>query len=129
MKTKEEIIQEAYGEYWEKVKDFVDEWGWLDVDKFYLISEAKMNFSQIETKEGLLLFDNHRPISLKGIENNNGWILFNYEKLPKDIDCHVFTRNADMIVLSSNVINSISKNSLANITHYRAIEKPKPPIY
>ena len=31
--TKQEVIQQAYGEYWEQVKEFVDENGWFNRGK------------------------------------------------------------------------------------------------
>ena len=70
--TKEEKIQEAYGEYWDEVKEFVCEYGWTQ--KKSLIG----NFSNetFDSRKVIGFNDTYkyRPKSLKGIENNNGWI-------------------------------------------------------
>ena len=82
----------------------------------------------IEAKEGLI-FQNHRPIKLRNIETNNGWLPYTNEKLPKNKDYHVMNKKGDMAVLSSNVLNSLSEANLINITHYQEVIKPEKPIY
>jgi len=70
-----------------------------------------------------------RPKSLKGIENNNGWIKIESEEdLPKE-DCFYYVIY-DNGKISESVLhlNMILKN-LDVITHYQPIEKPKPSIY
>lgn len=139
---KQQRIKEAYGQHWELVKDFVNmedgsccgvEYsGWNQINNHPSLNE--MGIYQ-EDNFATTWYDPNqnkhfwRPVSLENIENNNGWIKYDYEKLPKDQDCHVISESGVIVVLSSNVINSISKNSLVKITHYRPIEKPKPPIY
>jgi len=119
--TKQEKIIEAYGEYYKKCNP--NENGWIDYDIWFKHIGHKIDYDYSNNQMST------RPKSLSGIENNNGWNSFNYEELPKNMDCHVINPQGDIVVLSTNVINSISKNSLANISHYKIIEKPKPPVY
>lgn len=82
--TKQEIIQIAYKEHWDAVKDYVNNTGWC---RFWSI------FNPIKGKEDspyisdLDLPDDYehtayswRPKSLQGIEDNRGWIKIESEK-------------------------------------------------
>lgn len=62
--TKREKIQEAYGDVYELYSEFIDENGWLI--KLSLIKSFDVKDLEIDGKK-------QRPLSLKGIENNNGW--------------------------------------------------------
>jgi hypothetical protein len=76
--TKQEKIQEAYGENWELVKDYVDKNGWIKTwavvsvlgvvpkDSF----EVKIKGKKIKHQDNL-----HRPKSLQGIETNRNNML------------------------------------------------------
>jgi hypothetical protein len=130
--SKEEKIKEAYGEYWEKVKDFVDENGYIDgVMIKNKIGIVPNNF--IEKFQPLVSM--FRPKSLQGIENNRGWIKIESESdLPsEDIDCHFITHNKE--IFKGEYIKSIdnfkSGSELYNgrVSHYQPITKPQPPIY
>ena len=110
--TKEEVIKEAYGKYWEQVKGFVDENG-----RF------------------LKYF---RPISLDGIENNNGWIKIESEEdLPKKTIYYNVLRNRmfqNARYAGNNRWFTQGRDyplttEKSEITHYRIIEIPEPPIY
>jgi hypothetical protein len=84
--TKQEAIKEAYGEYWEQVKVFVDENGWV----FFSDDEniLRLNFQQkdnISTEKTDVESWKWRPKSLQGIENNNGWIKIENEKICRKI--------------------------------------------
>jgi hypothetical protein len=41
--TKQDVIKNAYGEYWERVKDIIDKNGWVemktDEDKYNLLND------------------------------------------------------------------------------------------
>ncbi len=65
LEAKQEAIKNAYVEYWEKVKDYVDNHGFANLDNSFTYEDM-----------GLELQDNGnwRPPSLSGIEYNNGWI-------------------------------------------------------
>jgi len=156
MKTqekKQKAIELAYGIYWEKVKDFVDENGWFDnghqEDRFYFtFGNNKIDF---EYKKDTSL----RPKSLSGIENNNNWTVVNSEEdLPNDLDiCHfipcgdfnkqfigwIDSQQEECYFIDnenySSDIESESYKVIVNawlkkqITHYQPITKPSKPIY
>ena len=124
LNAKQEAIKNAYGDYWEAVKDFVDENGWIDF---------------LEDIQRIMYFfndsDNIEVKSLQGIENNNGWIKIESEDdLPKegmhhsillDSDCINGYRNYDVIVFYE--VNSRYRKK--EISHYQPIEKPLKPLY
>jgi hypothetical protein len=75
--TKQEKIQEAYGEHWEKVKYFVDKDGWFDAKSFYgqAIHKGLVGLTmEISDPYDPKYCYWKRPVSLSGINNNNGWI-------------------------------------------------------
>jgi len=131
--TKQEKIQEAYGEYWEQVKDYVNENGWTQ--KVSLLNRKECNAKRNLNSLNSNLF---RPKSLQGIENNNGWIKIESEAdLPKEnTTCHFITkRNINYIGEfrkeegESFFFKGIEGFSFSFITHYQPITKPNPPIY
>lgn len=71
LEAKQEAIKKAYGEYWEQVKDYVNENGWCDVSKYSKIKDIEPEFSDIENKIGVF---NMRPKSLQGIETYYSFI-------------------------------------------------------
>ena len=129
LEAKQEAIKKAYSEYWEKVKDYVDNDGYIDN------SIPKFTFGQVKNLD--LEYKNDvffRPKSLQGIENNNGWIKVESEAdLPKnDDDYWVMTSiKDDEVQQLSNliVIRCLNLEKNIKITHYKPIEKPKSPIY
>ena len=125
LEAKQEAIKNAYSEYWENVKDYVDENGWIDN------SIPKFTFGQLKNLD--LEYKNDvffRPKSLQGIENNNGWIKIESEAdLPNNEKVWIYTSNNRVLISSKAVLNWVLKNPDNKITHYQPIEKPKPPIY
>ena len=129
LEAKQEAIKNVYGECWEKVKDYVDENGWIDN------SIPKFTFGQLKNLD--LEYKNDvffRPKSLQGIENNNGWIKIESEKdLPKESGLYFgkdYEFGTDMTFFDFETKEwEDSSGYLLNITHYQPIEKPKPPIY
>ena len=125
LEAKQEAIKKAYSEYWEKVKDYVDNDGYIDN------SIPKFTFGQLKNLD--LEYKNDvffRPKSLQGIENNNGWVKFESEAdLPKNKNVWICTNNNRVLISSKAVLNWVLKNPDNKITHYQPIEKPKPPIY
>ena len=130
LNAKQEAIKNAYGEYWENVKDYVDNDGWINN------SIPKFTFGQLKNLD--LEYKNDvffRPKSLQGIENNTGWIKIESEDdLPKegmhhsillDSDCINGYRNYDVIVFYE--VNSRYRKK--EISHYQPIEKPLKPLY
>lgn len=127
--TKIEKIQEAYGENWEKVKDFVYENGWCSTRKNIDFENIRQSF-EIEYKRFTTY--HWRPISLKGIETNRGWIKIESEAdLPKTEDeFWVFDNKGNCEKLIKQIgLDSNSYWWMKNVTHYQPIIKPLPPIY
>ena len=130
LNAKQEAIKNAYGEYWENVKDYVDNDGWINnsIPKFRF---GKLKNLDLEYKNDVFF----RPKSLQGIENNTGWIKIESEDdLPKegmhhsillDSDCINGYRNYDVIVFYE--VNSRYRKK--EISHYQPIEKPLKPLY
>lgn len=132
MNSKQECIAKAYGEYWEVVKDFVNELGWC-------YQRRNIGFDKL-SKEIMIEFNGYdfRPIILKGLENNNGWIKIESEDdLPEQggsyyvtrhgkIETAVYVKNNRWLVNGNDYPKTTIRHS---ITHYQPIEKPKPPLY
>ena len=66
MKTKQQIIEEAWGENYPKFQEFIDENGW---GKYPYFQKHEM----VEKLEIEFNSSDFRPLSLTGIETNNGW--------------------------------------------------------
>lgn len=124
---KQKAIELAYGEYWDRVKDFVDVNGWCSVRR-------KVNFEEITNKLGwqCKIGNQHswRPKSLSGIEDNNGWISIEREDdLPKEDEKYWIKdkcNNVEILTFKSNENCPIWRTQ---ITHYQNIEQPSKPIY
>jgi hypothetical protein len=127
MENKQKAIQEAYGEHWETVKDYVDENGWCAYHFGEHTEYGIEPFLDFETKD----YKFWRPKSLKGIETNNGWIKIESEAdLPKDKTTQ-YSVCKDKKVFQSTINCGTVKHwyNIGKITHYQPIIKPKPPIY
>lgn len=122
--TKHEKIIEAYGEHWEKVKNFVDDDGWCN--SFWDICEINKGYTKPKS-----FGTKWRPKSLQGIENNNGWIKIESEAdLPKDSTNYWTVTKFDKepkIRWFNRFFNEYEKDG--KVTHYQPIIKPLPPIY
>ncbi|MES2796682.1 MAG: hypothetical protein V4683_11990 [Bacteroidota bacterium] len=128
--TKQEIIQEAYGEHWDEVKELIDENGWDTVVKY------SINYKTQDYKirgHGMYIT---RPISLFGIENNNGWInIENQSDLPSTYtECHFELKNKDIqigaYVNHKNIFVGIDEQFIpSEITSYKPIANPQLRIY
>ncbi len=124
LEAKQEAVKNAYGEYWEIVKDYVDENGWASYPN---VQKHDYNFGKLEFKDDCTFL---RPESLQGIENNNGWVkIENEADLPNNEKVWICTSNNRVLISSKAVLNWFLKNPDNKITHYQPIEKPKPPIY
>lgn len=118
--TKEEKIKEAWGEYYEKNKDSIDENG-------YMLGNYK---SYPNIKFDVEDFTYLQPKSLQGIENNNGWIKIESEDdLPNDNGRYWVIHKCDIIFVSVEYFFRKRWESILDVTHYQPIEKPKPPLY
>ena len=129
LEAKQEAIKNAYVEYWENVKDYVDNDGWIDN------SIPKFTFGQLKNLD--LEYKNDvffRPKSLQGIENNNGWIKIESEEdLPKnDMYVHIiFNKKVNIAFLCNGELYNPNKVKYykKGVTHYKPIEESTLPIY
>lgn len=134
--TKQDKIKEAWGQYYQLVKNELDEHGrYSYYDDNSIKRKSKLwQFENIETHKisnlNLLI-----PSSIKGIENNNAWIKIESESdLPNDnglTDYHVFNFTNQYKHIRTTYKKREVKElwEQEEITHYQPIEKPKPPIY
>lgn len=129
--TKQEKIQEAYGEYYDRIKLHINENGWIDTQTFSF-SRKGIDFEQYKKRSNTYLGFYNRPKSLQGIEDNNGWIKIESEgDLPKQSGMYwTFIIGKEVV---ANTFNTFGNNEFTFdngvVTHYQPIEKPKPPIY
>ena len=130
---KQQAIINAYGEYYDKVKDEMLETGFVP---YRLMQHS--NGITFEFKQHHIVYGNPepyvRPSSLRGIENNNRWIRIDSEDdLPKEnIDCW-------FILGGETYLGYYSKRKcfchcgedipITDVPHYQPIKNPLPPIY
>lgn len=131
--TKQDKIKEAWGQYYQLVKNELDEHGrYSYYDDNSIKRKSKLwQFENIETHQ-ISNLDLLIPSSIKGIENNNGWIKIESEAdLPKDYEISYYAWNSenDRDYYVANIWTVINRYHLGCVTHYQPIEKPKPPIY
>ena len=130
LEAKQEAIKKAYGEYWEAVKDFVDENGWID-----FLEDIQRIMYFFHDSDNIEVFKSTwRPKSLQGIENNNGWIKIESEEdLPKN-DMYVyiiFNKKVNIAFLCNGELYNPNKVKYykKGVTHYKPIEESTLPIY
>jgi len=131
--TKKEKIQEAYGEFWNIVKDWVNENGWCEKRRAMKFEEIK-KYCDIEY--GAYESYWFRPKSLHGIEHNNDWVKIESESdLPKENGLYFVFWYLLKGELNSTSFRDFhvgtedSKFWMANYSHYQPIKMPKTPIY
>lgn len=148
--TKLEIIEKAYGDNWNRVKDHVSENGYIQYKVIAhgvtneLHYEDDFNYTDIQVDviqdygHGQFLW---RPKELKGIDNNNGWIkIFDEDNinLPTKGGKYevVFnnTRIGDAIYVRLNRWYTVYNNNLiptdtVGITHFRHPIRHELPVY
>ena len=130
LEAKQEAIKNAYCNNWDKVKDYVDENGWIfwsDKNPIGIYNNRYLEYKEENPNYW-------RPKSLQGIENNNGWIKIESEAdLPKNNDDYWVITNIkdDEVQQLSNliVIRCLNLEKNIKVTHYKPIEKPLKPIY
>lgn len=132
-----EKIRQAYIEYWEQLSEQAQEMALNNFGWIFRRDSIKRNGGlddSIEMEHHLIYT---RPKSLQGIENNNGWIRIDSEDdLPNEKgDYWVIWDGKIVIQYWHSSDNSYADTQKQNsdwmkiVTHYRPIEKPKPPIY
>ena len=122
--TKQEKIKEAYGEYWELVKETVNENGWFDynyeehrkiADNIPLESYSQFSSSVV------------RPKSLQGIENNNGWTKIESEEQYDEL----INGEYEWYNINNGKYEKGDLRGYGIFTHYKIVPiiKPKLPSY
>lgn len=129
MKTKEEVIREAWGDNY---NDQINKNGWLTVGFNY-----EYNHNDFDTIRYLDCVE-IRPKSLQGIESNNGWIRIESKKdLPKK-SCPVFIKDFTGCISEipyyyfKEYKSFKGQNTLLkweDVISYSPIFKPKNPLY
>lgn len=140
---KEKAIKAAYGEHWDKVKDYVDEDGWCThPDKNEMFPETDdLDSGYVSLLENT---DKWMPTHLDRIIDNNGWTRIESEEdLPKDktIDViindecyqgYIYEGQGGLFCCVENRYNSTEIAEIIEasyVTHYQPIETSKPPIF
>lgn len=124
--TKQEIIKEAYGKYYPQLERCLDENGWSNNWNHFISVESRIFQPEEIEKNGKCW----RPKSLEGLEDNNGWIkIESYQDLPKETGHYWVKRGYEIGINYIIVPESLNSGFLAVLTHYKPIEKTKPPIY
>lgn len=134
--TKQEKIKEAYGLYWKDYGHLADDNGFIyQSDLFYPDTEMKKQGVEIEiiSVEHKHKWSNikWRPKTLSGIEDNNGWIKIESEEdAPVNEGIYWVMRLGCNFPLHLDTYNDLHKRTwFGKYTHYKPIEKPKPPIH
>lgn len=139
--AKREAIRNAYGEYWDKMSPELQEIalssnGWIRMRD--CIKELGEEFSvysdDLETESIEYAVFKQRPISLQGIENNNGWIMIESEEdLPTENSGLYFVydgKDVGIARMSTIMFRCLTSNeAYSDVTHYQPIVKPEKPIY
>lgn len=129
MTAKETKIKEAYisaGVDWERVKEYVDENGYMPPSRYLNLVPKGNGDLWCFNDKGIA------PKSLRGIENNNGWITIESEKdLPPDGHYWTINKKGEINASPKLVDETCNDNQywLSTFTRYQPILKPKPPIY
>lgn len=144
--TKPQVIQEAYGELWEKAKNLVDENGFIPA-AICIIKD--IHFDNVEKRR---LSDHFqwkrrisvlccRPLSLKGLETNNDWIsVTENDLLPKPGTNVFIVKDGEIskrVWTVDHLDRLISETSFSTetilktqISHYKLLEFPtEKPVY
>jgi hypothetical protein len=132
--TKEERIQESYGKYWDSLsipaKNCAIKYNGYIAPIISGLGEIQRDF---------VTFDDlgFRPISIIGIENNNGWVKIYCENdMPQfDCDCFIIDKVKGIVTgqwkQAPNEIEDKKARAfwMDKATHYKIISEPKLPIY
>ncbi|WP_422105552.1 hypothetical protein [Winogradskyella sp.] len=129
MTDKELKIKEAYAHHWDFVKDYVHADGWLNLKDVFDDPSSTKELDGIDME---ILNAYHpkytyykRPISINGIENNNGWIS-KKEEMPGDSETVVWINN-DNYEIEMACLLTVGFNH-NDYTHWSKVNE-KPPVY
>lgn len=124
MKSKQEVIQEAWGELYALNKSNINE------DGFHYGLWVNSVNGKVPLKDYITDGDGmYAPKSLSGIETNNGWIRIDSETdLPKKQGNYWACINGEIQSVWFEPCE-LYNDMWRNVTHYQPIIKPEFPIY
>lgn len=144
---KQEAIQKAYGELWEKAKNYVDQNGYIPLG-LGIIDISNLKNYQLKTLNHFCWPKEHgewctcgRPLTLKGLETNNDWIsVTENDLLPKPGTNVFIVKDGEIskrVWIVDYLDRLISETSFSTetilktqITHYKILEFPtEKPVY
>lgn len=133
--TKEEKIKDAYREWWDKMKSFVDENGWFDKNAFCIIRLKYEDVCATVDFVHDLSTDEMIPKEIQGIRDNNGYTKIESEKdIPEEEGVYWVLRpgfHKPMYRIINDMFDSGEKAYwLENYTHFIKVTRPENlPIY
>lgn len=127
-KTPKEIaVEKVYGDKYDW-----DENGWL----YYSVDEHGESgyepFGEYDKRNEIDGSFEWRPISLRGLEDNNGWFILPTKKILPYGYYWVRVKQPTTLVEDEFIFHlkdGVGIIPYAYATHYQPIEKPQPPIY
>lgn len=129
--TKEEKIKEAYGDNWELVKDKVNKDGWIK-DREFIFSDFVKGTVWQTTDHDDEWYDTRRPMQLKGIEDNNGWVKIESQLQLMELKFNVYYKLYDNKAKLEWIAKKPNTGIFPNhqyITHFKKVLEDNPPIY
>lgn len=128
MTPKQQAIKKAYGQHYDTFKHIIDPDGWVSWDR----GAPCPNMEETDTHESGLYW---RPKSLRGIENNRGWISVK-DRLPDmKQQCWIWTRARGAVIYWNSFTESFEDENGATslnvkyVTHWQPVVKPEPPLF
>lgn len=135
-KTKQEVIEQAYGDHWSSVASSVDENGWCESHEAFIPARHRVAYLKITPKEYLRKGSYHthwRPGALSGIETNNGWIkIESLDDLPENGLMYKVVHDNGRIGFSKDTSGWVftdEEGFYASITHYKIYIEDQSPLY
>ncbi|WP_312306579.1 hypothetical protein [Chryseobacterium sp.] len=133
--TKEDKIKEAYGDYWDVLRKYIDEDGRIHYNDIRFVANGAIK--ELDMIEPELFLKLIYPKQLEGIRNNNGWTKIESEEdLPVSGEYRVISLQYSKSInakyaRSSNTWLPIGTDDrrFIEVTHYKRIIEDKPPIY
>ncbi len=131
LKTKEQVIQEAYEVLNIPFNENILYDGWTKIKPGQFYSK----YDDLDLLKLTAHVHSIRPKHLRGIENNNGWIkIENVDDLPKTSGNYlVFTADSkiETIYVDGDIssMKHTSQNWISHFTHFQPIKTPNPPLY
>lgn len=130
MTPKEQAIKQAYGEYYDTYREYIDPDGWVNVHD----ADPPKELPRDKRYDMGAYW---RPKSLKGLENNRGWVSVK-DRLPDNFydRCWIYIKGGDIEIGLWNDTEQCWDNEealtvarLKYVTHWQPVVKPEAPVY